>query len=328
MEADDPLDFIDRDLQSLDEALRCPICGELYNTALTIKKCGHSFCSKCARDAMSTQSLDDRYCPACRTKLTGDPFEKAKQFNDIVRIWRECRGKIIELEQSKATASARSCTLEKAAEVADADSDDVFIVEQPRKRRNTSTDAQSSEIGGRRSSRRANVRQMYTCNDCGASCEETDAAIALHYSTCDPRSGAVQAEKSPEMPNDRKPLSKIWLSGMKDAQLRTKLAQYKLSTVGNRKQLEERWNLFLLIWNSACDEEHFTTDAGLRERLRVREQQLSAKPNMDAYKSEAQLRNHVAKYNDDFGALIAAARLSAKTTKQKPVEKEEETEDQ
>lgn len=56
----DPTDFPSNDiapgLRELDEALRCPICGDLFSAPLTVA-CGHCFCSlvgllhiKCRRE--------------------------------------------------------------------------------------------------------------------------------------------------------------------------------------------------------------------------------------------------------------------------------------
>jgi hypothetical protein len=58
------------ELQALDESLRCGICQELYNNAVTISisECAHTFCSLCIRKTFFDQMKGTKrkaWCPKC-----------------------------------------------------------------------------------------------------------------------------------------------------------------------------------------------------------------------------------------------------------------------
>lgn len=63
-EIEDPSDWLGTSLSDflpLDNALRCQVCKDFYDTPM-ITSCSHTFCSKCIRDCLSI----DGKCPACR----------------------------------------------------------------------------------------------------------------------------------------------------------------------------------------------------------------------------------------------------------------------
>ena len=63
-EIEDPTDWLNTSLSSflpLDNALRCQVCKDLYDTPM-ITSCSHTFCSKCIRTCIS----NDGKCPTCR----------------------------------------------------------------------------------------------------------------------------------------------------------------------------------------------------------------------------------------------------------------------
>ena len=53
-------------LASFEANLRCPICAELLQAAMTAK-CGHAFCSKCVREWLG-RSNETKNCPSCRVR--------------------------------------------------------------------------------------------------------------------------------------------------------------------------------------------------------------------------------------------------------------------
>lgn len=63
-EIEDPSDWLHTSLATflpLDNALRCQVCKDFYNTPM-ITSCSHTFCSKCIRTCLSS----DGKCPTCR----------------------------------------------------------------------------------------------------------------------------------------------------------------------------------------------------------------------------------------------------------------------
>jgi hypothetical protein len=52
-------------------SLQCPCCHFLYDNAVSLRPCHHSFCNKCIRDNLSTRNgvKDKRECPVCKCKI-------------------------------------------------------------------------------------------------------------------------------------------------------------------------------------------------------------------------------------------------------------------
>jgi len=90
LEKDDPAniifqeDNIPLDLQDLDKTFRCSICGSLFGKAVTIKNCGHTYCSVCIRNhwvaSRNGKHRKDKSCPMCRNAVDQD-VDKALVMN-------------------------------------------------------------------------------------------------------------------------------------------------------------------------------------------------------------------------------------------------------
>ncbi|KAI0082879.1 RING/U-box [Panus rudis PR-1116 ss-1] len=92
----DPTDFPPPDvapgLRELDDALRCSICGELYQAPITVL-CGHCFCSLCIRTSLANKPE----CPLCRQATNEHHFRKAQAVEDAVKAWNQARPYILNL---------------------------------------------------------------------------------------------------------------------------------------------------------------------------------------------------------------------------------------
>jgi len=72
---DDDDDDAEEEAVALDQSFRCLICHHYYEKAVTIKVCGHSYCSLCIRNhwMIGTQSgvhrQAEKSCPTCRTSV-------------------------------------------------------------------------------------------------------------------------------------------------------------------------------------------------------------------------------------------------------------------
>lgn len=84
---DDPSDFQSSELQKLDEHLRCPICKELFTTAMMISTCSHSFCALCVHRCLSEEQL----CPKCRKEAFSNSIVHNYDLDNVVHIWRLSR---------------------------------------------------------------------------------------------------------------------------------------------------------------------------------------------------------------------------------------------
>lgn len=105
----DPHDFPPPDvapgLRQLDEALRCEICGDLYDAPMLLN-CGHSFCSvvrnahfvsgqyltvsfidQCLRGTLT----EHQQCPKCRQSATEVHMRKNIAVENAVKAWSAAR---------------------------------------------------------------------------------------------------------------------------------------------------------------------------------------------------------------------------------------------
>lgn len=82
-------DNIPKDFKDLDQTFRCPICASLFDKAVTIKECGHTFCSVCIRSywvaIRNGVHRQEKSCPICRTTVNVMDVEKALCINRSVQ---------------------------------------------------------------------------------------------------------------------------------------------------------------------------------------------------------------------------------------------------
>ena len=80
---------IPKDFEDLDQTFRCQICASLFDKAVTIKECGHSFCSVCIRNYWVTVRSgihrQKKSCPICRTAVNVMDIEKALVMNRSIQ---------------------------------------------------------------------------------------------------------------------------------------------------------------------------------------------------------------------------------------------------
>ena len=82
-------DNIPENFKDLDQTFRCLICSNLFDKAVTIKECGHTFCSVCinmywvsVRNGVHRQ---EKSCPICRTTVNVLNVEKALVMNRSIQ---------------------------------------------------------------------------------------------------------------------------------------------------------------------------------------------------------------------------------------------------
>ncbi|KAI9269948.1 hypothetical protein BY458DRAFT_510355 [Sporodiniella umbellata] len=123
---DDPNDFESKDLQKMDQHLRCAICKELYTSASMITSCSHSFCSLCVHRCLSEETV----CPQCRKEAFTNNIVPNPDLDNFVRLWQNARktlqsvdnilhGKSDPIETLPRSTQRRSSRLEKKTEDAE-----------------------------------------------------------------------------------------------------------------------------------------------------------------------------------------------------------------
>ena len=94
MEIPDPSDFLPTSvprLSSLDNALRCQVCKDLFTTPM-ITSCSHTFCSLCIRQCLSAAAQ----CPTCRSKDQSIRLRQNLAMQEAVAAWKAVRGAVLE----------------------------------------------------------------------------------------------------------------------------------------------------------------------------------------------------------------------------------------
>lgn len=88
-EIEDPSDWLNTSLSTflpLDNALRCQVCKDFYDTPM-ITSCSHTFCSKCIRTCLSA----DGKCPTCRTADQASKLRNNLAIDEAVGAFKVAR---------------------------------------------------------------------------------------------------------------------------------------------------------------------------------------------------------------------------------------------
>ncbi|PPQ75450.1 hypothetical protein CVT24_013333 [Panaeolus cyanescens] len=88
-------------LRTLDTALRCPICGEVYDAPVSIA-CGHTFCSACIRSALGVK----QECPQCRKTANEVHIRVNHTIEAVISSWKEARPFVLTLIQNETKRKA------------------------------------------------------------------------------------------------------------------------------------------------------------------------------------------------------------------------------
>ncbi|KAK3246623.1 hypothetical protein CYMTET_43846 [Cymbomonas tetramitiformis] len=75
----------------LDTSLRCPICGDFLDTAVSFPECSHSFCSLCIRRSLEFREI----CPCCRSAYTAVDLKPNRLLDTVVSNFRSSRSKLL-----------------------------------------------------------------------------------------------------------------------------------------------------------------------------------------------------------------------------------------
>eukprot|EP01138_Halocafeteria_seosinensis_P009487 gb/GECG01009695.1/.p1 GENE.gb/GECG01009695.1/~~gb/GECG01009695.1/.p1 ORF type:complete len:528 (+),score=67.62 gb/GECG01009695.1/:1-1584(+) len=77
-------------LRQMEESMQCPICGRFVEAAVTIRQCGHLFCSECIRRHRANS--EDQTCPSCRGgQETGIDIVATPAVNHMINSWLSTR---------------------------------------------------------------------------------------------------------------------------------------------------------------------------------------------------------------------------------------------
>ncbi|CAL1703473.1 unnamed protein product [Somion occarium] len=346
----DPTDFPSTDvapgLRELDEALRCSICGELFQAPLTVS-CGHCFCSLCIRTQLAVKAE----CPLCRQSTSEFYLRKAQTVEDAVKAWNIARPYILQLcrEEERRKAPVTPPLVDEGIEF-----------RSPKKRKRSSTpDDEVVEIPKPTSSKNAqrsglsptpasgsSTPQVVPCPVCqrqvsysiinqhlDQGCKSTSdfetgssssgskgkqkqdwrkLFSAGEGSTSSGNKGKGKLKTKAKVDDDASPIPKVAYHTLKEKRLREMLADHDLPNNGDKDTLIKRHERWALLYNANLD--RTPTDRLTLEDLRrelkkwetERQTKRQAVTDLNAY----QKANKAA-----FNQLVEAARPKKPPTK-------------
>ncbi|KAK0185881.1 hypothetical protein F5146DRAFT_936616 [Armillaria mellea] len=260
-------------LRTLDSALRCPICCELFSGPVTLR-CGHCFCSLCIRGSLAQK----QECPSCRK---GEENEGHLRVNPVVEeaveAWSKARPFILELLHQGGRPSANSnpseSGLSKKRKRGSPDSD-IEIVAGPSGQKTGI--ASGTVFSATRELTLAEAPPAETpCPVCGktvkheiinqhldSGCKTFDLNKSSKTAWSKLMTPRVNPEKSKQnqakgkersLSVEDEALPKVSYDTLKDKQIKQLLQDQNLPTSGDRALWITRHQRWVMLWNSNLD---------------------------------------------------------------------------
>mmetsp|Transcript_13231 Transcript_13231/g.29152 ORF Transcript_13231/g.29152 Transcript_13231/m.29152 type:complete len:304 (-) Transcript_13231:30-941(-) len=114
-----------RALDEMETAFKCPICFGWAKNPVSIKPCGHTFCSECIRKSLKQcmRTQQSSLCPKCRTEVYNGGSEKSiapcRGMEDAMMLWRSVRKgvykRLMDSSETSAGSKKRSRTQEESS---------------------------------------------------------------------------------------------------------------------------------------------------------------------------------------------------------------------
>ncbi|XP_035212974.1 E3 ubiquitin-protein ligase RAD18-like isoform X2 [Stegodyphus dumicola] len=260
-EETDVIVLLSKYLNPLDSLLRCQICFEYFDTSM-VTKCSHNYCSFCIRRYMQYKSQ----CPICFKVATEPELRNNRLIDEILRVYKLIRSslsdgcKSYKKETDLASDACRSykketnlvsdacitckkeTDLENKAPGSTAELDNTILAEV----------GKDSEIGENVSKKTDTINKIsafdgsseVSCPVCYKTMPEKRINIHLDY---------CLKQKDNEDTSQRKTLPKLVYHLLSEKEIKKKLKEHGLNTVGDRQTLIKRHKSFLTLYNANCD---------------------------------------------------------------------------
>ncbi|KAJ9149075.1 Postreplication repair E3 ubiquitin-protein ligase rad18 [Pleurostoma richardsiae] len=326
-------------LLPLEQALRCHVCKDFYNSPM-ITSCSHTFCSLCIRRALSV----DGKCPLCRvtdqeSKLRGnwaireavDSFVKAR--DAVLGLARvpvaatptSPKRKAVDGDEYGGRGAKRTRTSARLSKTRGAEATTAMVLDEVDVPEWEDTvDYQPDDglvecpICLKRMKPHSVDRHLDTTCP-GAPTESPGPRRPSHTQPSFSGSFRSQHSSSPALKPTPERLPSLNYSILNDSTLRKKLSALGISTFGSRQLLEKRHKEWITLWNANCDSDRPKRKHELLHDLDVWERTQGAKAQTQSRSANlgAQIKDKdfdgaawAAKHEDSFKDLIAAARKS------------------
>lgn len=332
----DPTDFpaqaIAPGLRQLDGALRCTICGELFDGPVSVS-CGHSFCSGCIRATMATK----QECPICRHSANEGSLRVNIQVEDIVTAWKAARPYMLKLakedEQAQTEEPAAGKKRKRGKERGSSRSP-LSPERSARLKREPPADDDIEMIGSSTPPSADNEPAYSEPVDCPA-CHKrikygdadahlgSDCKRFLYYpksnsssssaawskllgSNADP--GKARGKQKEDMKESSLP--KVSYDTLKDKKIRELLADEKLPTTGDRSACVTRHKKWVMLYNANLDRSSANRKTRSQLQRELKKWEEDVKPRSSKKPAVEDAGAYVRTHSDDFKRLIEQARAS------------------
>uniref|UniRef100_T1J842 RING-type E3 ubiquitin transferase n=1 Tax=Strigamia maritima TaxID=126957 RepID=T1J842_STRMM len=273
-------------IAKMDELLRCGICYEYLNITM-MTTCSHNYCSVCIRKYMSYKSA----CPACFV-VTSEPELKTNRVLDqLVQNFVALRSKLLRALNSYSEPSnkRKSQVVEPIAT----------------KRRKEEYDDQTSERLNE--DLFTNINDRVECPICTVKISSRN--IDRHVEDCLNKADNIPREKDEKK---CKPLPKLIYHLMSDKDLKGKLKQHGLNTLGDRNVLIKRHHSFTILYNANSDSLKPRPISALVRQVEKEERITAPKPvkvnfptrKEDPGEQEHQSKGYLKEHKSQFDKLI------------------------
>ncbi|NXF11876.1 RAD18 ligase, partial [Smithornis capensis] len=272
----------------VDDLLRCGICFDYFSIAVMIPQCSHNYCSLCIRKFLSYKTQ----CPTCCVAVSESDLKNNRTLDDLVKSFHCARQQLLQLAVDAPAApsplargrrpaapshgsSAHTqgplrgsclgkdnvCTSAEAGALACADQESCHTEEHH------DLHGTSAEFGGKDGGVGSQESPECTSSHEKPStsvvkgikkveCPVCEVAIPEQYINKHLDSCLTREEKKDSLRSSahkRKPMSKVVYNLLSDRDLRKKLKEHGLSTLGTRQQLIKRHQEFVHMYNAQCD---------------------------------------------------------------------------
>ncbi|KAG8168226.1 hypothetical protein KVR01_003915 [Diaporthe batatas] len=342
----DPTDWLGTPLASLmplEQALRCHVCKDFYNSPM-ITSCCHTFCSLCIRRALAS----DGKCPLCRATDQESRLRGNWAIREAVENFVKDRDTILRMARQplpSAQTSSVDATPQTPKRKAGGGTQDGGHNSKRTRMSTRSSSARSAETTSAIIRQETGGQELEEVevdeeipNDGLVACpiclwRMKPEKVDRHLDTDCPGEPRPQPSQSkpnnlgfpstrpaaniPTKPQER--LSTLNYSMVKETALRKRLKEGGISSWGSRHLLEKRHREWVTIWNANCDSARPKSKSELLQDLDTweRTQGGSAPSNSHSANLGAQIKDKefdgqgwASKHSDSFRDLIANARKS------------------
>eukprot|EP00058_Branchiostoma_floridae_P017334 XP_002602822.1 hypothetical protein BRAFLDRAFT_132140 [Branchiostoma floridae] len=85
-----------KQLKTIDDLLRCPICYEYFDITMIIPQCSHNYCSLCIRRYLNYKTQ----CPTCGVSVSEPELRNNRGIDDLVRQFLDVRPRLLQCVKS------------------------------------------------------------------------------------------------------------------------------------------------------------------------------------------------------------------------------------